>query len=252
MPSKKTPTKTLNKSDFIRNQPATLSAADVVAKAKAGGIKFTSQLVYNVRGSGKKRPAKATASATTTLPILKPNPLSKSEFIRSQPTTLSPAEVVAKAKAAGLKFDTDYVYKARRTAKAVAPTKPTLPAPKSAAPSKTPARTKSKADVVRAYPNLSPKEIVEKAKAAGVKFDVRYVYRVRAMDKTARKAKRAAVKTTTSTPTHANGVQPSAALSAASSSTEDLLRAVAAELGLGRAVEVLQGERARVTSLIAG
>jgi len=250
MPSKKTPTKTLNKSDFIRNQPAKMSAAEVVAKAKDAGIKFTSQLVYNVRDSRKKRPAKATASATTTLPILKPNPLSKSEFIRSQPTTLTAAEVVAKAKASGLKFDTDYVYKARRTAKSVAATKPTVPAPKSAALSTTPAEIKSKADVVRAYPSLSPNEVVEKAKAAGVKFDVRYVYRVRAMDKTARKKKRAAAKTTDSA--HTNGVQPSVVQYGASSSAEDLLRAVAAEMGLGRAIEVLAGERARVTALIAG
>jgi hypothetical protein len=35
-----------------------------------------------------------------------------------------------------------------------------------------------------------------------------------------------------------------------SSSAENLLRAVAAELGLGRAVEILQGERARVRGLM--
>jgi hypothetical protein len=33
---------------------------------------------------------------------------------------------------------------------------------------------------------------------------------------------------------------------------EPLLRAVAAELGLGRAVEILQGERARVRAVLRG
>jgi uroporphyrinogen-III synthase len=114
-----------------------------------------------------------------------------------------------------------------------------------------PAKNKSKANVVRAFPNLSPKDVVEKAKAEGVKFDVRYVYRVRAMDKTARKSKRATVKATP-TSVAVNGAAPSAALPPTSSSAEDLLRAVAAELGLSRAVEILQGERARVHSILRG
>jgi hypothetical protein len=33
-------------------------------------------------------------------------------------------------------------------------------------------------------------------------------------------------------------------------SVEDLLKAAAAELGLGRAIEILQGERARVRAVI--
>jgi hypothetical protein len=33
---------------------------------------------------------------------------------------------------------------------------------------------------------------------------------------------------------------------------EDLLRAAAAELGLGRAMEILEGERARVRAVLGG
>jgi hypothetical protein len=183
-----TPAKTLNKSDFIRNQPTSLGPSEVVAKGKAEGIKFTSQLVYNVRGRSKAK------------------------------------------------------KKAKTNAAKKASTSPTSTA--------APAKTKSKADFVRTYPSLSPKEIVEKARAAGVKFDVAYVYRVRAMGKTTRKAKSAAAKTTT--PAAVNGAVPSVALPAASSSTEDLLRAVAAELGLGRAVEILAGERERVRAVLNG
>jgi hypothetical protein len=36
------------------------------------------------------------------------------------------------------------------------------------------------------------------------------------------------------------------------SSTETLLKAVAAEIGLGRAMEILAGERARVRAVIGG
>jgi hypothetical protein len=137
----------------------------------------------------------------------------------------------------------------RRKAKKGA-TKKVLTVTKSAS-AKTP--TKSKADFVRARAHLSPKEIVEDAKTEGVKFDVAYIYRVRGLDKAARKKKRAVAKITTSTPTAVNGAVPSVTSPAKpASSTEDLLRAVAAELGLGRAVAILEGERARVRTVIGG
>jgi hypothetical protein len=257
MPSKKTPAKTLNRSDFIRAQPATLSPTDVIAKGKAEGIKISRSLVHMVRArssvKAKKGPSNAATPATkpAALPVSKPELPSKRAFIRAIPFGVSAKDVVAQGKAAGLKFNTDYVHRARKTAGAVA-TKPTSPMPTSPIP-KAPAKPlKSKADFVRAYPALSPKEVVEQGKAEGVKFDAAYVYRVRAMDKTARKVRRAAAKTTASTATSVNGTGASVTLPAASSSAEDLLRAVAAELGLGRAVEILAGERARVRGLMGG
>jgi hypothetical protein len=63
MDAKKTSSKKPSKSSFIRTQPAALSAAEVVEKGNAAGIKFTTQLVYNVRGGSKKKPTKAPASA---------------------------------------------------------------------------------------------------------------------------------------------------------------------------------------------
>ena len=62
--------------------------------------------------------------------------------------------------------------------------------------------------------------------------------------KAARKKKRAAAKVT-STPTSTNGAGPSV-----NSNAETLLKAVAAEIGLGNAIEILLGERARVTAVI--
>jgi hypothetical protein len=188
----------------------------------------------------------------------------KSDFIRAQPASLSVADVIAKGKAEGIKIGSSLVYmvrgrssrRAKKGASKTAPAKPpvapvTSAAPKSAA-AKTPAKTKSKAAFVRAFPSLSPKEIIEKAKADGVKFDANYVYRVRAMVKTARKAKRAAAKTPATKPTSTNGARPLVTSPATTSSPQDLLRAVAAELGLGRAIEILQGERARVQALLRG
>jgi hypothetical protein len=96
-------TSPLSESAFIRNQPATLSAADVVAKAKTSGIKFTPQLVYNVRRSAKtkSKAAKTAAVAPATKPASftpsKSNPHSKSEFIRSQPGSLAKAYVPRRA-----------------------------------------------------------------------------------------------------------------------------------------------------------
>jgi hypothetical protein len=195
--------KTLKKSDFIRAQPATMSAADVIAKGKAEGINIGSSLVYMVR---RRSPGKAKKGASKTAPAKPP----------VAPITSSPSKTAAKSTASSTK------------------------APK------------SKADFVRARAHLSPKEIVEDAKAEGVKFDVGYVYNVRGADKASRKKKRAAVNTTTSTPRTVNGAASSVTSATTTSSAEDLLRAIAAELGLGRAVEILAGERARVRAMLRG
>jgi hypothetical protein len=116
------------------------------------------------------------------------------------------------------------------------------------AAAKTPTKkTMSKADFVRAHANLSPKEIVAKAKEQGIHIGVPYVYNVRAYDK-ANRTKSAGVAAH-----RAGRVGPAAARSiAASSSAEALLKAVAAEVGLARAIEILQGERARVHSVLRG
>lgn len=114
---------------------------------------------------------------------------------------------------------------------------------------KTAKTSSSKADFVRAHADLSPKEIVEKGKAEGVKLNASYVYNVRNYEKskTQKKVtKRAAHRATARK-------APSVTRSiATNTSAEDLLRAVAAELGLGRAIELLQGERARVHAVMRG
>ncbi len=162
---------------------------------------------------------------------------SKSAFIRSQPSLLSAAEVVAKGEVRRWRDDPPFPASSTKsggppklkkgaakksTAKKRAKTVPNRSV------SKKPAQTK--ADFVRKFPNLSPKEVVAKAKLEGVKLDTGYVYNVRGADKLA---------------------QPSIT-TASSSKAENLLKAVAAEVGLGRAIQLLEAERARVHSILRG
>jgi hypothetical protein len=180
MPRAKNTSKKPSKSDFVRSQPASMSATEVVAAAKAKGISLTSALVYNVRGpKGRKGSATETSA------------------------------------------------------------KKTSTASKKVTPAKTPT---NKADFVRARTHLSPKEIVEDAKTAGLKLAIGYVYSVRAGGKKGKGAAKKAV----SKPASTTGARSS------TSKLEDLLRAAGAELGLARAIEILQGERARVRAVIGG
>jgi hypothetical protein len=173
--------------------------------------------------------------------------LSKSDFIRATPATMSAADVVAKGKAQGIKILPGLVYEVRRTAKA----KKAVPQKTSTARTVAAATAKSKvtkADFVRAHANLSPQEIVKKGNAEGVKLGISYVYNVRGSDKKAgRKEMRTAARRST-----ARKALPVARPITTSTKAEDLLRAVAAEVGLGRAIELLEAERARVHAVMRG
>ena len=164
--------------------------------------------------------------------------VSKSDFIRQQPATLSASEVLAKAKAAGLKITPQLVYKVRGSAKAKGKTVSTKPSVSTKLP-------KSKATFVRGLPASTPaKDVVKQAKALGLSLSINYVYNVRGAAKMTAKKKRAAAKSPTVI-TVANG-----GASRGSTSAENLLKAVASEIGLGRAIELLQGERGWVHSIM--
>ncbi len=176
MPRPRT-SKNRSKSDFIRSQPATLSGPEVVAKGRAAGIKFSPQLVYNVRGGSKamKGTVKKTATPVKSAAIVTSPAKSKADFIRSLPKTMSAKEVVATGKAQGFKFDATYVYWARGSA----------------------SKKSTRATTARKAPAVS-RPITTSTKA------------------------------------------------------ETLLRAVAAEIGLGRAMEILSAERAMVRAVVGG
>jgi hypothetical protein len=54
-----------SKAGFVRSQPASLSAAEVVTKAKGAGLKLDVQYVYKVRGAKKKRGRPAAKAAVS-------------------------------------------------------------------------------------------------------------------------------------------------------------------------------------------
>jgi len=174
----------------------------------------------------------------------KPN---KSAFIRSQPAEVSAAEVVAKAKADGLTITPGLVYGVRSQLKATRKAK--KGAAKKTSAAKKGAATKpvrSKGDFVRKFPKLSPQELVTKAKTEGVQLEVGYVYSARGNDRNARNKKREA---RAASPRRGGAVPRPLATT---SSAEDLLKAIAAEIGLARAMEILAAERARVRAVIGG
>ena len=99
---------------------------------------------------------------------------------------------------------------------------------------------------------MTAKDVVKAVKAKGMKTTEGNVYRVRRLGK--KKAGRPAAVAASAAPASAaprRRGRPAKLASGGSSGAEDLLRAVAAELGLARALDVLQGERAKIRGLLA-
>lgn len=112
---------------------------------------------------------------------------------------------------------------------------------------KSTARGQSKAAFVRSLPPHTPaKEVVAKAKSAGIQLDVGYVYNIRSTSKSSAKKKSGKIGAPLAHPANGGSPKPSRDASAA----ESLLKAVGAELGLGRAIQILEAERARVRAVL--
>jgi hypothetical protein len=105
------------------------------------------------------------------------------------------------------------------------------------------AKKVNKSAFVRSLPpDMPAKEVVDKAKTEGMKISVAYVYSIRTAAKAG--ARRAA-----------GGLPGRGAFRSIGSGhgrVEDLLRAVAAELGLSRAIGLLQAEQAKVRAVLGG
>jgi hypothetical protein len=175
---------------------------------------------------------------------------SKSHFVRSQPATMSPAEVIAKAKASGITIGRSLVYMVRGRSSEKAKKRVSK---KTSTAASVVSKPISKSDFVRSLPASPAKDVVAKAKAEGISLSENHVHAVRAKDNVKAKSRRVAkktLKTAVSKPAVATNGRGSSAT--AKSSAEELLKAVAAELGLARAVEILAGERSRVQVLIGG
>jgi hypothetical protein len=89
-------------------------------------------------------------------------------------------------------------------------------------------------------PGLSAKEVITQVRAKGMRATESNVYRVRRMFRPGSE--------TQTRPSATPSVAP--VRTASLSRAEDLLRALGAEVGLARAVDILVAERARVRSLV--
>jgi len=118
-----------------------------------------------------------------------------------------------------------------------------MPKTKSATPKK-----QTKTAYVLSLPRSMPaKDVVAKGKAAGISLSVAHVYAIRS-DAKKRKAKGAA-KAAHKKTSHATARTNHAV---GNHKAEDLLRAVAAELGLSHAMSILKAEHDRVHRLLVG
>lgn len=101
----------------------------------------------------------------------------------------------------------------------------------------------NKSAFVRSFPNHMPaKDVVAEGKAKGIKLSIAYVYSIRA-------AANRAARLRTGEP--ARRGRP-AKYASSGGRAEDLLRAVAAEIGLSRAIAILQGEQEKVRAALGG
>jgi hypothetical protein len=69
MPKKKTAAKKMTKTAWVKSQPATLTAKEVVEKAKSQGIQLTDKYVWVIRSSAKSKgtTGKSTKSSSTSV-----------------------------------------------------------------------------------------------------------------------------------------------------------------------------------------
>lgn len=169
--------------------PTDLGANEVVSKAKEAGLTMSAAHVHAIRSQAKRRRAKTgqakrpgpRSSAIKTRKAAKPSSKGKSKpvrgvkdaFIRAQPASMSPAQIVEEGKKAGLIFTAKYAYKTRRPAKratpdAVAKT-PTVTSKARGRKTSRKARRSTKAEFVRTMPATMPaKEVVAQAASRGI------------------------------------------------------------------------------------
>ena len=121
---KKSSSKPVSKSAFVRGLPATLPAKEVVAKAKAAGLTLSDRYVHVIRSIAKR--AAKNGSGSARLGRRGGRPISsKRTFVLGLPADMPAADVIKRAQSQGMKLTTNYVYKIRSRGAAAG----TLPPP---------------------------------------------------------------------------------------------------------------------------
>ena len=107
-----------NKSAFVRSLAFDMPSAEVIARAKAKGMKLTRNDVHAIRAIARRKheqpkPSGANARAGGS----GGSGVNKSAFVRSLPSNLSAAEVIARGKAKGIRLSAAQVYTIRANAR---------------------------------------------------------------------------------------------------------------------------------------
>jgi len=110
MAAEKTNTSTRpSKSEFIREQPSTMSAADVIAKGEAEGIPLSTDLVYGVRSRARLKKATKVAAKNTGGEKRRRDEAaqtSKADFVQKRPAASPKVRSAAKTGKAKTKGET--------------------------------------------------------------------------------------------------------------------------------------------------
>lgn len=125
---------------------------------------------------------------------------------------------------------------------------------------KTAKKPSSKVDFVRSLPSdMKASEVVEKAEAEGITLSENYVYKIRMGTRAGGKvtgkrrrrgAGRPAATAKVAPPKVTRRRRGVSASAGAPSSVEDLFLAVVSEIGISRALEILQSQQAKVRALL--
>jgi hypothetical protein len=114
--SKKSSAARPNKSAFVRSLAFDMPSAEVIARAKAKGMRLTRNDVHAIRAIARRKtrqpkPSGANARSGSG------GGVNKSAFVRSLPASLSAAEVIARGKSKGIRLSAAQVYTIRANAR---------------------------------------------------------------------------------------------------------------------------------------
>ena len=103
-----------NKSAFVRSLAFDMPSAEVIARAKAKGMKLTRNDVHAIRAIARRKDEQPKSSGSN---HRGGGSINKSAFVRSLPSNLSAAEVIARGKAKGIRLSAAQVYTIRANAR---------------------------------------------------------------------------------------------------------------------------------------
>ena len=104
-----------NKSAFVRSLAFDMPSAEVISRAKAKGMKLTRNDVHAIRAIARRKDEQPKASGGNSRGG--GGSINKSAFVRSLPSNLSAAEVIARGKAKGIRLSAAQVYTIRANAR---------------------------------------------------------------------------------------------------------------------------------------